>query len=157
MPTPALPFRRFFFSKNLIDPRTLKTTTQVLFFVAAIWCLLFYFWRFRIAFAAVVLKTTASVVERYPAMVGFSFIKLVILVLWGVAWTVGFLNLTGPSPPCCVASVRWGRGWWLRGGGWLWASVVGTCGRMAPCLCVFVCLCVCVYTPASPPPLFTRL
>jgi hypothetical protein len=61
----------------------------VFLFIALISCLFFYFWRWRIPFAAEMLSTTVTVVDAYPGMIVFASISLVLLVAWAFIWQIG--------------------------------------------------------------------
>jgi len=64
--------------------------------------LVFFFWRARIPFAALLLSTVSGLIDKYPATVAVPFVAAICHVVWNIIWIFAFASaytLSIPSNP----------------------------------------------------------
>jgi hypothetical protein len=74
----------------------------ILIFVFLLNCLVFFFWRKRIPFAALLLTTSSSLIKKFPATTAVPFVAALIHLAWNIAWIFAFITaytLSIPTDP----------------------------------------------------------
>jgi hypothetical protein len=70
------------------------TGAVMMFLFTGLYALLFFMWRSRIPFAALVLESVVAVLKKYPAMLNVVAVNLVVGILYAVFW---FVSVMGAS------------------------------------------------------------